>query len=143
MQPEPVGPAQGLFFGTAQSRPELAASWPGLARPRACSAGLKNTVPVDCCERKILFWYDVNSDFVRARTSQPNELGDGTSWRHVCTCCHGGHITVKGISQPQWSVPQADGRHLASGGPRYAKGYSMLHTYSLNMYYAMCTTLSL
>ena len=32
---------------------------------RACSAGLKNTVPADCCERKILFWHDVNSVFVR------------------------------------------------------------------------------
>jgi len=38
--------------------------------PRACSAGLKNTVPADCCERKILFWQDVNSDFVRDKTSQ-------------------------------------------------------------------------
>jgi len=37
-------------------------------------AGLKNTVPVDCCERKILFWQDVNSNFVRARTSQPAGL---------------------------------------------------------------------
>ena len=31
----------------------------------ACTAGLKNTVSADCCERKILFWQDVNSDFVR------------------------------------------------------------------------------
>jgi len=38
---------------------------------RDCSAGLKNTVPADCCERKILFWQDVNSDFVRDGTSQP------------------------------------------------------------------------
>ena len=37
----------------------------------ACSAGLKNTVPADCCERKILFWQDVNSDSVRGKTSQP------------------------------------------------------------------------
>ena len=36
----------------------------------ACSAGLKNTVPADCCERKILFWQDVNSDFVSGETSQ-------------------------------------------------------------------------
>jgi len=35
-----------------------------------CSAGLKNTVPADCCEKKILFWQDVNSDFVRDKTSQ-------------------------------------------------------------------------
>ena len=41
-------------------------------QPRACSAGLKNTVPADCCERKILFCQDVNSDFVRDKTSQPN-----------------------------------------------------------------------
>ena len=39
---------------------------------RACSAGLKNTVPADCCERKILFWQDVNSDFVSWLASQPN-----------------------------------------------------------------------
>ena len=37
----------------------------------ACSAGLKNTVPADYCERKILFWQDVNSDSVREKTSQP------------------------------------------------------------------------
>ena len=36
----------------------------------ACSAGLKNTVPADCCERKILFWQDVNSDSVRGKISQ-------------------------------------------------------------------------
>jgi len=36
-----------------------------------CSAGLKNTVPANCCERKILFWQDVNSDSVRRKTSQP------------------------------------------------------------------------
>ena len=41
---------------------------------RACSAGLKNIVPADCCERKILFRQDVNGDFVRARTSQPAGL---------------------------------------------------------------------
>ena len=42
-----------------------------LLSPKACSAGLKNTVPADCCERKILFWQDVNSDSVREKTSQP------------------------------------------------------------------------
>ena len=42
-----------------------------LVRPHwACSAGLKNTVSADCCERKILFWQDVNSDFVRWLTSR-------------------------------------------------------------------------
>ena len=41
---------------------------------RVCSAGLKNIVPADCCERKIMFWHDVNSDFVSDRTSQPNGL---------------------------------------------------------------------
>ena len=36
-----------------------------------CSAGLKNTIPADCCERKILFWQDVNSNFMSGGTSQP------------------------------------------------------------------------
>ena len=44
----------------------------------ACSAGLKNTVPADCCEKKILFCLDVNSISVselasRAQPSQPAE----------------------------------------------------------------------
>ena len=37
----------------------------------ACSAGLKNTVTADCCERKILFWQDVNSDLLSGLASQP------------------------------------------------------------------------
>jgi len=55
----------------------------GLCLPnllRAYSAGLKNTVSADCCEKKILFWQDVNSDFVtwlatRQSASQPAEHG--------------------------------------------------------------------
>ena len=39
----------------------------------------ENTVPADCCERKILFWQDVNNDSVRwlasrQPASQPAEL---------------------------------------------------------------------
>ena len=41
---------------------------------RACSAGLKNTVLANCCERKILFWQDVNSDSMSWLASQPNTL---------------------------------------------------------------------
>ena len=52
----------------------------------ACSAGLKNTVPADCCERKILFWQDVNSDFVKWLASQPasHQLAEHclSFWKH-------------------------------------------------------------
>jgi len=41
---------------------------------RACSAGLKNIVLADCCERKILFWHNVNSDSVSWLVSQPAGL---------------------------------------------------------------------
>jgi len=41
---------------------------------RKVSAGLKNTVLADCCERKILFWQDVNNDSVSWLASQPAGL---------------------------------------------------------------------
>ena len=51
---------------------------------RACSAGLKNTVSTDYYERKILFWQNVNNNFMRwlpagnQPASQPNTA-------HICT----------------------------------------------------------
>ena len=51
----------GLGWAAYSCRPAP----PGRRRYRACSAGLKNTVPADYCEKKIMFWQDVNSDYVR------------------------------------------------------------------------------
>ena len=66
---------KGVFGKTGAEHPKKSPlCWIGSAvSVQLCglySAGLKNTVPADCCERKILFWHDVNSDFVRTRTSQ-------------------------------------------------------------------------
>jgi len=45
------------------------------------SAGLKNIVSADCCERKILFCQDINSNFVRWLASRQSA---SQSAEHVC-----------------------------------------------------------
>ena len=67
-----MGVTAGVGTGERTER-LVAGKWPS-GNLWVCSAGLKNTVLADCCERKILFWQDVNSDSVSWLASQPAGL---------------------------------------------------------------------